>query len=118
MAGHLAGDPYWAEPDGKFVDAARPATRKLRIGFTVAADAIVYPHVAGVVRDVAKKLADFGHDVTEGGPDTGPFRGPFQLIVVSGLPGLPIPDEALLDPFNHIGLAFGHHLSAQDYVRA
>jgi Asp-tRNA(Asn)/Glu-tRNA(Gln) amidotransferase A subunit family amidase len=59
-----------------------------------------------------------GHDVTEGGPDTDPFRVPFQLIVVSGLGSLPIADESVLDPFNALALALAQQVSAIDYVRA
>jgi amidase len=118
MAGHLPGDPYWAEPEGRFLDAARPGGRPLRIGFTVAANTNVEPEVAECVRDVAGLLGTVGHDVSEGGPDTEPFRAPFQLIVVSGLGSLPIPDESLLEPFNQLGLAFGKQLTAVDYVRA
>jgi amidase len=118
MAGHLPGDPYWAEPEGPFLDDARPVGRPLRIGFTVAANTHVEAEVAGCVRDVALLLSGLGHEVSEGGPDTEPFHSPFQLIVVSGLGSLPIPDESLLEPFNQLGLAFSRQLGATDYVRA
>jgi amidase len=118
MGGHLPGDPYWAEPEGRFLGAARPIKRPLRIGFTVAAQTHVEAEVADCVRDVARLLETLGHEVTEGGPDTEPFRAPFQLIVVSGLGSLPIPDESLLEPFNQLSLAFSRQLSATDYVRA
>jgi len=118
MAGHLPGDPYWAEPEGRFADSARPDGRKLRVGFTTSADAKVQTEVADLVRSVARTVERLGHGVSEGGPDTSPFRGPFQLIVVSGLASLPIPDESLLEPFNQLGIAFAKNLSASDYVRA
>jgi amidase len=118
MAGHLPGDAYWADLNGRFVDHARPTDRKLRIGFTVAAGAKVEDDVKACVREVAKVLDGLGHDVVEEGPDTEPFRGPFQLIVVSGIGSLPIADESLLDPFNVQALTFGKQLSAVDYVRA
>ncbi len=118
MAGHLPGDAYWADFDGRFEDRARPADRPLRIGFTVGASAPVEPEVAACVRGVARLLEGLGHHVSEEGPDTEPFRGPFQLIAVSGLGSLPISDESVLDPFNILALTFGKQLSAVDYVRA
>src|SRR6202023_133213 len=81
MAGHLPGDAYWSDFDGRFVDAARSGTtEKLRIGFTVSSSAKVDPEVAQCVRETAKLLESLGHEVTEGGPDTEPFRTPMQLI--------------------------------------
>ena len=118
IAGHLPGDPYWAEPIGRFADAIKPNGRKLRVGFTTTANARVQSEVAELVRSVARTVESLGHGVSEGGPDTGPFRGPFQLIVVSGIASLPIPDESLLDPFNQLSVAFAKNLSASDYVRA
>src|SRR5579864_3008770 len=118
IAGHLPGDAYWAEPEAPFASAARPTERKLRVGFTLAGGTPVQPDVAACVREIATLLDGLGHHVTEGGPDTEPFRGPMQLIVVSGLASLPISDETLLDPFNQLGLAFAKQLTAVDYVGA
>lgn len=118
MAGHLPGDAYWSEIDGRFADSATPTDRKLRIGFTVRSSTKVDDEVARCVRDVARLLEGLGHRVTEGGPDTEPFRTPMQLIVVSGLGSLPIADESKLEPFNALGLALGKQLTAIDYVRS
>ena len=118
MAGNLPGDAYWADIDGRFADHARPTDRKLRIGFTVASGARAEDDVKTCVREVAKVLDGLGHDVAEEGPDTEPFRAPFQLIVVSGIGSLYIADESLLDPFNVQALNFGKQLTAVDYVRA
>jgi amidase len=118
MAGHLPGDAYWADADGRFADAAKPNDRKLRIGFTVGSSANVDGQVVDCVREVASLLQGLGHHVTEGGPDTEPFRTPMQLIVVSGLGSLPIADETKLEPFNALGIALARQLTAVDYVRA
>ena len=118
MAGHLSGDAYWSEVQGRFADHARPVDRQLRVGFTVSASTHVESDVASCVREIAHLLEGLGHVVTEGGPDTDPFRGPFQLIVVSGLGSLPIADESLLDPFNALAFALAQQVSAIDYVRA
>ena len=118
MAGHLPGDAYWSDIDGRFADSATPTDRKLRIGFTVRSSSKVDDEVARCVREVARLLEGLGHRVTEGGPDTEPFRTPMQLIVVSGLGSLPITDESKLEPFNALGLALAKQLSAIDYVRS
>ena len=118
IAGHLPGDAYWATNDEPFLSAAHPTKRSLRVGFTTTSRARVEPDVAACVIDVARRLADLGHEVTEGGPDTEPFHTPFQLVVVTGLGTLPIPDESLLDPFNQLGLALAKQLTAVDYLRA
>src|SRR5260221_1335927 len=49
IAGHLPGDAYWADLDGRFADAARPTEKKLRIGFSVRASAQVEEPVAACV---------------------------------------------------------------------
>ncbi len=118
MVGHLQGDAYWSDIDGRFADSATPTDRKLRIGFTVRSNAKVDDEVARCVRDVARLLEGLGHRVNEGGPDTEPFRAPMQLIVVAGLGSLPITDESKLEPFNALGLARAKQLSAIDYVRS
>src|SRR5207249_2131896 len=79
-------------------DAARPAAKRLRVGFTTASRARVDPAVDACVRDVARLLDAMGHEVSEGGPDSGPFHTPFQLVVVTGLGSLPLPDQSLLEP--------------------
>lgn len=118
MSGHLPGDAYWADQNERFAASAQPTKRKLRVGFTTTCGAKVHADVAASVRDIARLLEGLGHDVTEGGPDVEPFHTPFQLIVVSGLGSLPIPDESKLDPFNQLGLALAKQLTAVDYVRA
>ncbi len=118
MAGHLPGDAYWADAGGKFADAAKPTDRKLRIGFTTGSSAAVDGQVVECVREIAHLLEGMGHRVTEGGPDTEPFRTPMQLIVVSGVGSLPIADETVLDPFNALGIALAKQFTAIDYVRA
>lgn len=118
IAGHLPGDPYWADVDEDFAGSARPTTKKLRVAFTTAADAKVETEVAELVRSVAGAVAGLGHEVSEDGPDTNPFRGPFQLIVTSGVASLPVPDESLLEPVNQLSRTFGRNLTAVDYVRA
>jgi amidase len=118
IAGHLPGDAYWAEPEGRFLDSARADDRTLRIGFNVSSGAQVEAEVAACVGDIARLLESLGHHMTEGGPDTEPFRGPMQLIVAAGVGSLPISDETVLDPFNGLVLALGKQLSAIDYVHA
>jgi len=112
MAGHLLGDPYWADPD----DSGRK--HPLRVGFTTDAAAGVDPEVAETARRTADAVAALGHRVEEGGPDTTPFREPMTVVVAGGMASLPLPPGADLDPLNTLSIAAGNSLSAADYVRA
>src|SRR5262245_46081013 len=73
MAGHLPGDPYWAEPEGSYL-RDRTAPGRLRIGFQATAECDVHPELQALVRRVAAELERMGHVVEEAGPDTRPFR--------------------------------------------
>jgi amidase len=112
VGGHLPGDPYWAEPDPE------PRPRPLRIAFTTKAASGVDEEVADAVRRVAQAAAGLGHQVTEAGPDTEPFRDQMLVVVSSGMAGLPLPPGADLDPLNALSIAAGNNLTAADYVRA
>jgi amidase len=112
VAGHLAGDPYWADPDPE----GRPVP--LRAGFTTDTAAGVDPEVAETVRRVAEAVAALGHRIEEGGPDTGPFREPMTVVVAGGMASLPLPPGADLDPLNTLSIAAGNSLTAAEYVRA
>src|SRR5262252_8423329 len=83
LAGHLPGDPYWAEPEGSYL-SDRPAPGRLRIAFQPAADTDVHPEIQELVRRAARTLEGLGHEVEEGGPDTTPFRAPMNVIVAAG----------------------------------
>jgi Asp-tRNA(Asn)/Glu-tRNA(Gln) amidotransferase A subunit family amidase len=112
VAGHLLGDPYWADPD--------PASRKhpLRVAFTTEASFGVNPEVEAAIRLAAEAAAAAGHEVVEGGPDTSPFRELMLVIVAAGMASLPLPEGADLDPLNSLSIAAGNKLTAADYVRA
>ena len=112
VAGHLPGDPYWAEPEPE--GRARP----LRVAFTTSAAAEVDLEVAEAVRDAARAIADLGHRVGEGGPDTSPFREPMLVVVSAGMASLPLPPDADLDPLNRLSILAGNQLTAADYLRA
>ena len=112
VAGHLPGDPFWAEPD--------PQSRAfpLRVGFVTSAAAAVDAEVAAAVSNVARAISDLGHHVDEGGPETAPFREPMLVIVSAGMASLPLPPDADLDPLNRLSIATGNQLTAADYLRA
>jgi amidase len=112
VAGHLAGDPYWADPD--------PESRRhpLRVAFTTTATAAVDPEVASLTTAVAESIAALGHRVEPGGPDTSGFREQMLVVVAAGMASLPLPPGADLDPLNTLSIATGRQLSAADYVRA
>lgn len=112
VAGHLAGDPFWADPD----PAPRPGP--LRVAFTTSAAVEVDPEVAAAVRRAAAEIERRGHPVSEAGPDTAPFRDRMLVIVSSGMASLPLPPDADLDPLNRLSIAAGNNLTAADYLRA
>ncbi|MDQ6919823.1 MAG: amidase family protein, partial [Candidatus Dormibacteraeota bacterium] len=112
VAGHLPGDPYWAEPD------IEPRPAPLRVAFTISAAAGVDPEVVSVTAGAAVAIASLGHQVEQAGPDTAAFREQMLVVVAAGMASLPLPPGADLDPINSLSVATGQQLSAADYVRA
>lgn len=117
MAGHLPGDPYWAEPEGSYL-RDRTAPGRLRIGFQAAADCDVHPELQALVRRVAAELERMGHVVEEAGPDTRPFADAVGVVVASGTASYPIRDLSLLDALNARLIEDSRRLTAADYVAA
>src|SRR6266536_2652495 len=66
LAGHLPGDPYWAEPEGSYLEARTPG--RLRAAVQADADCRVHPEIRDLVLRAAGALEDLGHLVEEGGP--------------------------------------------------
>lgn len=117
LAGHLPGDPYWAEPEGSYL-RDRPEVGRLRIGFQATAPSGVHPEIQELVRRVAGCLEQLGHDLEEAGPDTAPFRNPFGLLSAAGTAGYAVSDLSVLDPQNVRMIEASRHFSAADYVQA
>jgi amidase len=117
LAGHLPGDPYWAEPEGSYLLGSRPPGR-LRVGFQATAPTGVHPEIERVVRGVARELEALGHQVEEAGPDTAAFQDPMALVITAGTASYPITDRGALDPLNAGLVAAAARASAADYVRA
>ncbi|HEX6350294.1 MAG TPA: amidase [Candidatus Dormibacteraeota bacterium] len=121
MKGHLAGDPYWAEPEASYLALARPPAARLRVAFTTDAGEVpVDPEVKAAVESAARCLEGLGHQVTEGGPDTSGFRMSFPLIVTGGVASLPVPEsrEGDLDPVNQSIRETAQYVQAGHYVTA
>jgi len=118
LAGHLPGDPYWAEPEGSYLAALERSPRGLRIGFQTGAPGQVHPELRQLVREVATRLEELGHHLEEDGPRTEPFRAPFQVVVTAGTATYPVSDRSLLDPLNAWMMERAERLTAADYVRA
>jgi len=116
LAGHLPGDPYWAEAEGSYLQGAAPGP--LRIGFQATAECGVHPEIEALVRGVARQLEGLGHRVDEGGPDTAAFLEPMRLIVTSGTASYAVTDTSVLDPINAQMMAAAREMSAADYVLA
>lgn len=120
MAGHLAGDPYWAAPPTQsFLTATNESpARTLRIAFTADADVAVDPEIATHVSDIAALCEQIGHRVEECGPKTQSLREPQTVIFAASMAAQPVSDRSLLDPANAVAAEFGDGVSAADYVRA
>src|SRR6266700_4004125 len=117
LAGHLPGDPYWAEPEGSYL-LDRPRPGRLRVGFQATADCDVHPEIQDLVRRVAAELAGLGHEVEEAGPDTRPFRAATRVLVAAGTSSYPVADVSVLDPLHAAMIEASRDLTAADYVGA
>jgi amidase len=117
LAGHLPGDPYWAEPEGSYL-LDTPPPGPLRVGFQATADSEVHPEIQDLVRRTARELEGLGHHVEEAGPDTTPFRRPLVVLIAAGTASYPVRDPSVLDPLNQRLIEESRHLTAADYVLA
>jgi amidase len=117
LAGHLPGDPYWAEPEGSYLRDRRSPGR-LRVGFQATAECGVHPEIQELVRRTVRALEGLGHDIEEAGPDTRPLRPAVRVVVTAGTATYPVTDTSLLDPFNARMVEASRELTAADYVTA
>ena len=117
MAGHLPGDPYWADVSESFLAAAQRKAPTLRIGWTVDAPAPVDSEVVAAVERVALGLESLGHQVTRVSPNLGQFREIIQLLAVTAIGTLPITRPELLDPLNRLMFEAAPKAGAVDYLR-
>lgn len=119
MAGHLPGDPYWADTGpAPYLDAARAPCPSLRVAFTTAATVAVDAETADAVRGVAELCEALGHSVVEAGPRTEPLREPQVTVFTAMMAAQPVDDRSLLDPANARAAEFGDSLTAADLLRA
>ncbi len=118
LAGHLPGDPYWAEPEGSYLAALERPPRGLRIGVQAGAPDRVHSELRELVQVAAARLQELGHRPEEGGPETEPFRSAFPVLVTAGTATYPVADRSLLDPLNAWMMERAQRLTAADYVRA
>jgi amidase len=118
MAGHLPGDPYWADTTEAFVPAAGRGPGVLRVGWTVDVQAPLDPEVRAAVERIAGQLERLGHQVTRVSPDLGQFRDIIQLLAVTSVGLLPITRPELLDPLNRLMFETAGNARAVEYLRA
>lgn len=118
MAGHLPGDPYWADLDGSFLDAATPPRRPLRVAFTTAASVPVHAEVRAAVENVAGVAHAAGHQVEEAAPATSVFRALQKVAIVTAIASWEVADVSVLDPVNRHALELSRALTASDYYKA
>ena len=60
MVGHLPGDPYWAEPEGSYREAARPPAKPLRVAYTTAGTE-VDSEIKAAVDEAVRLIERHGH---------------------------------------------------------
>jgi amidase len=118
MAGHLPGDPFWWEPEGRYLDSIAPPTLPLRVSFTTSSAAELDEDVEACVRRTVAVLEELGHAVDEGAPDTSEFKAPLLVVIMANTAALPFGDASLLEPLNQYIVAGARELSAADYVQA
>jgi amidase len=117
MAGHLPGDPFWAEPEGSYLESLGHSA-PLRVGFTTSAAVEVDPEVDACVRHVAATLQDLGHEVEDGGPETSAFKSPLLVLIMANTAALPFSDPSVLEPLNQYIVEAAKGIRAAEYVRA
>jgi amidase len=117
MAGHLPGDPYWAEVDGSFLDALKQPSG-LRISFSVKTHVPVHPEIAACVERAVSICEEAGHQVEEGGPDTLAFRELEKTIILSGTAAWEVEDVSMLDPINRDAFERVKTITGADYYKA
>jgi amidase len=117
MAGHLPGDPHWAEIARPFLPATHRRSAPLRVGWTIDAPAAVDPEVVALVESVAEVLAQQGHQVSRISPDLSQFRPLIQILATTAVGALPISNPDLLDPLNRLMFHAAPALTAVDYLK-
>ena len=117
MAGHLPGDPYWAEIAEPFLQSADRKPGSLTIGWTVDAPADVDPEVAAAAESAGRELERLGHRVKRVRPNLGDFRPLIQLLAVTAVGALPIQHPEVLDPLNRLMFEVAPTATAVDYLK-
>jgi amidase len=118
MVGHLPGDPFWSEPEGKYLDSVTPPSRPLRVGFTTSAETEVDSEVESCVREVVATLEELGHELEEGCPGTSAFKAPLLVVMMATTAALPFSDATVLEPLNQYIVEEAKELTAVQYVQA
>ena len=117
IAGHLTGDPYWAELEGSLLDGLRER-RGLHVAFTTAAPTSVHPEIGACVEAAARALDEAGHEVEEAAPDTSAFREHVKTIIMSATATWEVTDLSLLDPINRDAFERARTITGADFYRA
>jgi Asp-tRNA(Asn)/Glu-tRNA(Gln) amidotransferase A subunit family amidase len=118
LCGHLPGDPYWADADGSYLEAASRRPRGLRVGVQVYAPGAAHPEVVDLVSRAGRALEACGCEVELAGPDTGPFGDAMLTTVAAGVASYELPPNSTHDPVNEAMVRRAARTSAADYVRA
>src|SRR3989440_2439356 len=117
MAGHLPGDPYWAEVTEPFLPAGQRKPEPMTIGWTVDAAAAVDSEVTAAVESTAQELTRLGHRIRRVRPDLTKFRPLIQVLAVTAVGALPIQQTELLDPLNRLMFEVAPSTRSVEYLK-
>lgn len=118
MAGHLPGDPYWAEVMEPFLPSAERKPQTLSVGWTIDTTAAVDAEVESAVEGIAGEIAGLGHRVSRVRLELGNFRPLIQVLAVTSVGALPIERPDLLDPLNRLMFQVAASSTAVDYLKS
>ena len=118
MAGVSSGRPSRApRPERPFAELARRRPSLLRVRYTVESPLLeAHPDIAAATRDVARRLADMGHQVEEGGPPQGTVEE-FLPMWQFSLARVPMAHDTLMQPVSSWLVRAGKTLRLEDVRR-
>ena len=119
LAGHVAGDPYWApDPVASFRSAVNIPPRHLKIA-VLPRSAITSGDTESeaALASAAKVFEEFGHTVEAVKTDPGArLKDPVMKLIMAGIGSVPVPNPDLMDPVVRHAWEQGRKIPAHEYI--